>query len=603
MSELLNRDITINGLRRHYQNGDFTPRELISKITTACDQVTDNPIWITRLTPEQLNIYVERLETQAMDDLPLWGIPFAVKDNIDLANIPTTAACPDFTYTPTDHAFVVQQLINAGAIPIGKTNMDQFATGLVGVRSPEPWGPCKNAFDDAIISGGSSSGSGVAVSLGLVSFSLGTDTAGSGRIPASLNNIVGLKPSRGLLSNRGVVPACKSMDCISIFALTADDANTVLDVAAKADTKEPYSRVNRYDNGQHYFGTDIKNRLTIGVPQLNQCDFFGNKEAQAIYEDKIERLKKIANIKEMDFSPLFEAAKLLYEGPWVSERKIAIEGVEPHSLLPVIDTIINQSVSLSAEEVFLSSYRLAELKQLADELCSSVDVMLTPTAGTYYYLNDVLNNPIQLNSNLGYYTNFMNLLDYAAVSVPVGQYENGVGFGVTVFSHAFTDKYLLSIARNIQQQFSLQLGATTLSYHPKELSTQSVAATIDVVVCGAHLEGLALNWQLSERGAKLVQKTTTSPHYRFYALAGGPPKRPGLIRDSENGAAIEIEVWRVPKANFGSFVAEIPHPLGIGKVELADTSWCSGFICETAGLEGADDITEFGSWRKYLGQL
>ena len=591
-------DITVAGLRKHYKDGDFTVEDLIDLVLQASDAIADNPIWITRLSREQIQTYIDNLKNLSLDSAPLYGIPFAIKDNIDLVDIPTTAACPDFTYIPTESAFVVQQLINAGAVPIGKTNMDQFATGLVGVRSPEPWGPCKNALNPEIISGGSSSGSAVAVALGLVSFSLGTDTAGSGRIPASLNNILGLKPSRGLLSNRGVVPACKSLDCVSIFALTAQDANTVFDVAAQFDEQDSYSHHNNYSNGRRYFGLNHK-LVTLGVPNPDQLEFFGNDEATVLFKQTIDNLPDNIKTKTIDFSPFAQAAKLLYEGPWVSERQIAIEGVKSTSLLPVIDTIINQQES-TAKEAFKAQYQLAELKRDADKILNSVDAIINPTAGTYYSIESVEQDPIQLNSNLGYYTNFMNLVDYSAVSVPVAMYKNGVGFGLTLFSFAQQDKFLLSIADRIQEGNNLCLGGGTQKFKPQTISTLPPVNTIDVVVCGAHLQGLPLNWQLQERGATLVKATKTSPHYRFYALAGGPPFRPGLIRDTENGAAIDVEVWRVPKQNFGSFVAEIPHPLGIGKVELADGSWCSGFICEPVGVQGAEEITHLNSWKAYL---
>jgi allophanate hydrolase len=599
MIDLSKVDITVHGLSQHYRQQDFTPRELIAALLDACDNVDENPIWITRLTMEQLESYLTGLEKNTPDTLPLFGIPFAIKDNIDLAGVPTTAACPDFTSTPKDNAFVVQQLLNAGAIPLGKTNLDQFATGLVGVRSPEPWGPCKNALNPAMIAGGSSSGSAVALALGLVSFSLGTDTAGSGRVPASLNNIIGLKPSRGLLSTCGVVPACKSLDCVSIFALTAEDANSVFNVAAQYDAEDSYSRHNKHSNGPRYFGQQVSN-LTIGVPQPEHLEFFGNVEAEQLFRQALDRLASVASLVTVDFAAFKNAAKLLYEGPWVSERKIAIEKMDSNSLLPVIKTIIRDGDQQDAEAVFKAQYQLAQYQRAADKVLEQVDVVITPTAGSCYSIDQVLADPVALNSQLGYYTNFMNLLDYAAISVPSGFYQNGVGFGFTIFSRAYSDKLLLSLAARIQSSHPMTLGALSKIYSPTSSNTLSPSETIDVVVCGAHLQGLPLNWQLTERGATFVQATATSANYRFYALAGGPPKRPGLIRDSNNGVAIDVEVWRVPKANFGSFVAEIPHPLGIGKVELADGSWCSGFICEPEGIVGAEEITRFGSWKAYL---
>ena len=601
MLDLDKIDITIGGLRQHYQAGDFSPRDLIGALLQRGDTYTDNPIWITRLSLDQLEHYIHQLESLNIEDAPLYGIPFAIKDNIDLAGIPTTAACPGFSYTPDESAFVVQQLVNAGAIPFGKTNMDQFATGLVGVRSPEPWGPCKNALNENIISGGSSSGSAVAVALGLVSFSLGTDTAGSGRVPASLNNIVGLKPSRGLLSIRGVVPACKTLDCVSVFALTADDANRVFDVAAQFDNQDAFARPNQFNNGSRYFGKFTNStKLKIGVPLAEQLEFFGNSEAKTLFQQSIDLIAKVATIKPIDFSPFKNAANLLYEGPWVSERKIAIEQVNSDSLLPVIKNIIREGPARTAEDGFKAQYQLAGYKRAADTVMRDLDAVVIPTNGTYYTIDEVLNDPVQLNSNLGVYTNFMNLLDFAAVSVPLGFYSNKVGFGVTLFAPALKDKKLLSITKILQSLQPLPLGALNEKYSNREAVGSAPRDGIDVVVCGAHLDGLPLNWQLKERGAILIKATTTSSNYRFYALAGGPPKRPGLIRDDKNGAAIDVEVWRVPQENFGSFVAEIPAPLGIGKVELADGSWCSGFICEAIGVIGAEEITDLKSWKAYL---
>ncbi|GAB1256106.1 allophanate hydrolase [Aurantivibrio plasticivorans] len=601
--QLLN--ITLDGLRAHYDRGDFTPRELIEFLCDTMNSEVDNPVWITQLDAAQLEPYLVALE--AMDKaqrnaLPLWGVPFAIKDNIDLAGVPTTAACADFTYTPKESAFVVDALIRAGAIPLGKTNMDQFATGLVGVRSPEPWGPCKNALNNTVISGGSSSGSAVAVAKGWVSFSLGTDTAGSGRVPAALNNIVGLKPSCGLLSNRGVVPACKSIDSVSIFALTASDANQVFDVASRFDETEPYARKNSYANGSRYFNANVP-RLQIGVPQADQLEFFGNSEAETLFHKSCEALQALGHdMVAIDFSPFIQAAKLLYEGPWVTERYLALQPLideSPDKLLPVIRQIVEPGGTRTATEAFSAQYQLETFARLAALELDKVDAVVTPTIGTHYSIADVLADPIQLNSNLGYYTNFMNLLDYAAVAVPTGQYENNVGFGITFFHQAMSDKRLLSLAAQVQHQLALPLGATGLALS----SNNNVGVPqdrVNVVVCGAHLSGLPLNWQLLERGGYLVEVTQSAEAYRLFALPGGPPFRPGMSRDDESGQTIEVEVWSLPLSAFGSFVSEIPAPLGIGKVQLVDGRWEPGFICEAYGLDGAEDITSLGGWRNYI---
>lgn len=585
-------DLSLTSLADHYSRGEFTPLELAKLILDAVEQDENrNPIWIRVLSLEEIKKYTDQLSEMKRDQLPLYGVPFAIKDNIDLVDIPTTAACPDFSYTPTRSAFVVEQLIRAGAIPIGKTNMDQFATGLVGTRSPEPWGACHNALNKNYIAGGSSSGSALAVAKGLVSFSLGTDTAGSGRIPASLNGIVGLKPSRGLLSTSGVVPACRSLDCVSIFARGVDDANAVFDIAARFDPDDPYARENSYANSKRYFGPPVK-PVRLGVPDSRQLDFFGNSEAENLFCQAIQKLaEQNVELVGVDFSPFAEAAKLLYEGPWVTERYLSVRELidtKPESLLPVINRIISPGKHISAAQAFSAQYRLMELKRQAETELKKVDAVVTPTNGTIYTLKEIEAEPIQLNSNLGYYTNFMNLLDCAAVAVPAGFYASGVGFGVTLFHQAFSDKRLMSIA--------------TLLYSKVEntLMPKPPYTRVPIVVCGAHMEGLPLNWQLVERGAVLVKKTRTSEGYRLYALAGGPPYRPGLKRDENAGKKIAVEVWSVPVENVGSFVAEIPAPLGIGKVELEDGTWESGFICEPCGLETAMDITETGGWRNYL---
>lgn len=598
-------DMTLSGLRNHYQRDDFSPEQLVQSIHKTCGEQQENPVWIRLLSLEEVGPYLGQLLQNDPSTLPLYGVPFAIKDNIDLAGIPTTAACPDFAYVPKQSAFVMQQLIDAGAIPIGKTNMDQFATGLVGTRSP--YGACHNALNSDYVSGGSSSGSAVAVANHWVSFSLGTDTAGSGRVPAAFNNIVGLKPSRGLLSARGVVPACRSLDCVSIFALSVADANAVFDVAAQFDSGDSYARKNCYGNGRRYFAPPQQPPV-IGIPRPQQQSFFGNDEASKLFDAAVTAAKESgATIVPINFEPFIEAAKLLYEGPWVAERYLATKAVfetSPQSLLPVIATIIGHGNSASATDAFAAQYRLQVFKQQADAELDKVDAIMTPTAGTTYKIHEVERDPIQLNSNLGYYTNFMNLLDCTSVAVPTGFYANGVGFGTTFFHRAFKDKQLLSIAALVEQYLQLPQGVRQTRSNIAETTCGLAARSfVDVVVCGAHLEGLPLNWQLTERGATLVEKTQSSLHYKLYALPDGPPFRPAMVRTTEGGAAIEVEVWRVPVENFGSFVADIPAPLGIGKVELADGRWESGFICEALGIDGAIDVTEFGGWRNYLARL
>jgi allophanate hydrolase len=601
--DLKTQALTIPALRAQYAQGAFTPAELMAAIRERAAQYADNNIWIHLLTAEEQQPYLDALAKKDRDSLPLYGVPFAIKDNIDLAGIPTTAACREFAFVPEKHAFVVEQLINAGAIPVGKTNLDQFATGLNGTRSPEPWGPCRNAFNSDYISGGSSAGSAVSVALGLATFSLGTDTAGSGRVPASFNNLVGLKPSLGVLSASGMLPACRTLDTISIFALTAGDTEAVLDVAAAYDAKDAYARPL---SDSVWPPLPLTGPYTVAVPPMEQLEFFGDEDAQALFLQAVERMKAIgATVVEKDFSPFFAAAKLLYHGPWVAERYAAIESLvstRPEVLHPAIRAIIEPAVNITAVDAFKAEYQMAEYRRFAKAFFDEIDFALTPTAGTVYTVEEMVNDPIQLNTNLGYYTNFMNLLDLSALAMPVGFLGNDQPWGVTAFTSAFGDRALLQLANRFLGDNTLPLGATGLVREEETLSATPSADWIPVVVCGAHLSGFPLNHQLTTRKARLMASTTSAAAYKLYALAGGPPFRPGMVRVEEGGAAIEVEVWAVPAQAFGSFVAGIPAPLGIGKVELADGRWLPGFICEPGGIEGAKEITELGGWRHYQPQ-
>ena len=595
------KSMTLTALREAYLTSQSTPAEVLADIRERSQQYAGHNIWIHALSETDVQPYLDALNDKPIDSFPLWGIPFAVKDNIDLAGVPTTAACEAFAYTPQVNATVVQKLIDAGAIPVGKTNLDQFATGLNGTRSP--FGECHNAFNPDYISGGSSSGSAVSVALGLASFSLGTDTAGSGRVPACFNNLVGLKPTKGLLSATGLVPACRSLDCISIFALNSADANMVLSCAEGYDATDGYSRKNTYSNSARHFG-ERAGALTIGVIPEAQLKFFGDEGYENAYRKTLDALKNSGiSFKEIDYAPFDEAARLLYEGPWVSERYLAIEDLiktNPDALLPVIRTIIEPGGKHKAVDLFRAEYRLEALKRICAAQLEDIDCVLTPTAGRLFTIAELLEEPLKRNSELGYYTNFMNLLDMTSVAVPTSFTDDGLPFGVTLVGPAFSDRALLSVAQRIQSLLPLPSGAEAAVSLNLAQPTVADQSHIEVAVCGAHLEGLPLNWQLTERGARLAESTTTSPFYRMYALAGGPPFRPGLIRDEANGAAIDVEVWRLPSSEFGSFVANIPAPLGIGKVELVDGRWVSGFICEPYGVDGAEEITGLGGWRRYM---
>ena len=586
--------LLISDLRSGYLAGRFTPAEIIGRLMDRADRAEQHHIWITRLSRNQVMSHVEALQSRSVDELPLYGIPFVIKDNIDLAQVPTTAACPPFAYTPARSATVVQRLLEAGAIPLGKTNLDQFATGLVGTRSPH--GACRNSFNGQYISGGSSSGSAVAVATGLASFSLGTDTAGSGRVPAAFNNLVGLKPSLGRLSTRGVVPACRSLDCVSIFALTAPDAAAVLGVAEGFDPEDPYAR---------NLGNAAIPALRFGVPRRDQLQFFGDSEYARLFDASISRLESSGGIRvEIDFAPFLDAARLLYEGPWVAERYAAVGRfmeAHPDALFPVTAQIIAAGRKPSAVEAFEGQYQLKALKRASEAAWSQVDFIVTPTAGTIHTIAAVDADPIRLNATLGYYTNFMNLFDLAGVAVPAGFRSDGLPFGITLVGPQASDRALLTLADTVHRRLATSLGATNVPLSPSTVEAPALAAGyIALAVCGGHMEGLPLNHQLRERGGYLLQRTHTAASYRLFALPGGPPHRPGLVRVPHGGAAIDIEIWALPTESLGSFVAGIPSPLGIGRVELQNGAEVSGFICEGYGASGAADITEFGGWRAYL---
>jgi allophanate hydrolase len=592
----MNISLDIATLRQRYQSGELTPLALVEDLLARLAGEDTHHIWISRLDADALRVYARRLEGRDIASLPLYGIPFAIKDNIDLAGLPTTAGCPEYAYTPERSATVVQRLIDAGAIPMGKTNLDQFATGLNGTRSP--YGACRNAFNPGFISGGSSSGSAVAVALGLASFSLGTDTAGSGRVPAAFNNLVGHKPSCGALSTRGVVPACRSLDAVSIFALTAGDAERVLAVAAGFDSADEYSR----PLAPHGFDFGRTAGFRFGVPLQKDLEFFGNAEAERLFGAAVERMQALGGTPvAVDLAPFLETARLLYGGPWVAERYLAIRDffdAHADAIFPPVREIIAGGSNISAADTFAYLYQLRAYKRTCDAVWNDIDVMLTPTAGTIYRIAEMQADPIRLNANLGYYTNFMNLLDLAATAVPAGFQSDGLPFGVTLIAPPHQDGPLLHLASKMQQTLGGKLGATTHMLPPAELLNVLQDGQVRVAVVGAHLSGLPLNTQLTERNARLVSTTQTAPKYRFYALPDG--KRPGLIQVEKDGAAIACEVWEMPASAFGSFVAGIPAPLGIGKLGLADGSSVNGFICEGMGVAGAQDITEFGGWRAWL---
>jgi allophanate hydrolase len=594
------QSLDLQTLGARLRDGVVRPTGVVEEVLRRIAARGDDKVWIHLLPRQALLERAAELERRGPAGLPLYGIPFAIKDNIDLAGHPTTAACPEFAYVPQASAPVVQALLDAGAIAIGKTNLDQFAAGLVGTRSP--YGTCGNTFDPRYVSGGSSSGSAVAVAAGLVSFALGTDTAGSGRVPAAFNNLFGLKPTCGLFSARGVVPACRTLDCISVFALTAGDAAAVLGAAQGFDAGDAYSR------RAPFAGDTLPQSLAgcrIGVPRADQLEFFGNADAARLFDDAVAKLESLgAKRVEIDFAPFLEAARLLYEGPWIAERYVGIRAfleAHPDSLFPVTRQILAGGAAPSAAECFAAQYRLKELVRRAEGVWGDVDLVVTPTAGTIYTIDEVNADPIRTNSTLGTYTNFMNLMDFAAVAVPAGFQPDGLPFGITLFARAFTDAGLCRLGGEAQRALVKTMGATGIALLEEgRAGSVPVPAVVRVAVCGAHMSGLPLNHQLTSRGAVLEQRTRSAPHYRLFALSGFTPARPGMLRATEGGAAIELEVWRVPTENFGSFVDGIPAPLGIGTVELEGGETLRGFVCEAHAVAGAEEVTQLGSWRAYV---
>ena len=597
-------NMDIDSIKRQYLTGKSDPETFLKNLYPVLEKSLARNIWIHLATWEELSAQLESLQGKSAEDLPLFGIPFAVKDNIDVAGMPTTAGCPGFVYIPEKSAFVVECLMEAGAIVVGKTNLDQFATGLVGTRTP--YGIAVNSLNKDYVPGGSSSGSAVAVADGLVPFALGTDTAGSGRVPAAMNGITGLKPTRGVLSTRGVVPACRSLDCVSIFTESPRDAEIVYAAISTCyDHEDPYSQKR---TPQRHSYQKNKEKPVIGVPENHHLKFFEHDNWHSDWNHSLELLRQAGwDVREYDFTPFIQTAELLYGGPWVAERYHACRGIlesKPETMHEVTRRIIETGKDFSAVGYFEAEYELMSLRRQASAILGDLDAFLTPTIGRPYLIDEVIADPVQLNSNLGYYTNFMNLLDLCAVSVPAGKGGDGhIPFSVTVFSLAMEDYQILGLSQRIMDV--LNKNETSESAATLCNGVDPFLPGIKVAVCGAHLDGLPLNFQLRDRGARLVESTQTRSAYRLYDLQERniPVRRPGLFRDDENGSAIEVEVWEMPAIHFGDFTARIPPPLGIGKCELESGEWVSSFICEPYALKGALDVTKFGGWRNYLKSL
>jgi allophanate hydrolase len=595
----------IGTLENAYRNGSLTPSAVVAEVYDEIARVGELPTWITLVRRDQNLARARDLEqSNAARALPLYGIPFAIKDNFDVAGLPTTAGCPAFRHIAAHTATAVQRLIDAGAILIGKTNMDQFATGLVGTRTP--YGICSSVFDSKYISGGSSSGSAVAVAQGLVSFSLGTDTAGSGRVPAAFNQLIGFKPTRGYISTKGLLPACRTLDCVSIFAETCADVSRVFAVARGYDSVDPYSRVPVA--GQNATPWSSTPGFRFGVPLPEQREFIGDEAAGDLYDAAISSLCEIGGAAvSFDYAPFQMAANLLYKGPWVAERLAAINQFlanAPDSLDPTVEAIIRGAAKYNAVEAFEAGYTLQELERETLAVWEQVDFLLLPTTPTHYTIDQVLADPVELNTTLGYYTNFVNLLDLAAVAVPAGMKPNGLSFGVSLIGRAFSDDGLLRVADRLHRRLANTIGGTgRLLDSTASLSSSSTGppGCVLMAVVGAHLTGQPLNWQMTERKARLIATTRTDGQYRFYALANTTPPKPGLVyTPGFKGEGIEVEVWAMPEQTVGSFLNMIPPPLCLGTIRLADGSQVRGFLCEPSGIEGAQEITHFGGWRHYV---
>lgn len=577
---------TVQDWQHAYQNNNILLSDLIQYVA---EFKNDDHAWISIATAAQLQAQIDALTGADSASLPLYGVPFAVKDNIDVAGFYTTAACKEAAYLATSDATAVAKLKAAGAIVVGKTNLDQFATGLVGVRSP--YGAVKNSFNPEYISGGSSSGSSVVVANGLVPFSLGTDTAGSGRVPAGHNNIVGLKPTKGWFSTTGLIPACRTIDVISIFALTVDDAWQVAQVMQDYDASDDYSRMHPQNVPSQF------SKGKIAIPDT--LEFYGDAETEKAFNLAIARVQSLGYMVEpIDFAPFQQLAAALYNRSWVAERTSAVEKmVQREQTHPVIGQIIAQADRFNAVDAMQDEYERARLSRVIQNTLADYDALMVPTAPTIYRIAEVEADPLVKNSHMGAYTNFVNFADLTALALPNSIRADGLPTGVTFIAPAWMDEALAKFGQKWQQASQLKLGTSELSY--EKITEISSGHSVKLAVVGAHLTGMPLNFQLTTRGGTLIKQTRTTSHYKLYALKNTTPPKPGLQYNAK-GFSIEVEVWDIPRALFGDIVAEVPAPLGIGNVQLIDGTWVKGFICEGYALEDATDISHFGGWREFI---
>ncbi|OLP54709.1 allophanate hydrolase [Rhizobium rhizosphaerae] len=592
--------LDLTTLRRGYEDGSLTPSRVVNAIYDRIAARGDDHVWIHLVARETALEAARKLETEGYDGRPLWGIPFSVKDCNDIVGLPTTNALKEGAYVATSSGQALDRIFEAGALLIGKTNMDQFGIGLVGMRTP--YGACSSVFDERFISGGSSSGSGVSVAAGLSSFSIANDAAGSGRVPAGFNNIVGIKPTPGLVSNACVSGGgcVKTIETLSVFALTVEDGMAVLDLMAGYDPTYPFSRPEA--DGVTLTPSAPPPRFRFGVPKGEALRFFGDTEAERLFNEAIARMTAMGGEKvEIDFTPFDETQRILYEGPWISERALSLDSVLAkygEAIHPVTRQILSRSGNFTALDTFAAIHRIAELKRDTRPVWEDIAVLMVPTTPTIYTKAEIAENPIELNSRLGIYTNFVNLMGLCGIAVPNGFRADGLPLGVTFLAPGFEEARAAGIAAAFHRETGLTLGKSDNPYPPAEPSALPEGYR-EIAVVGAHLSGMPLNHELIERGGIFLRAASTLPAYRLFALGGTVPPKPGLIRVADDGAAIAVEVWALPVEGFGDFIGRIPAPLGVGKLALDDGSEVTGFLCEGMAVAGQADISHFGGWRAY----
>ena len=585
-SDASHGSLDLSSLRSAYASGQLSPEALIESVYARMERDDLPGVWIHRISKEEALARARQLGGYRTD-LPLYGVPFAVKDNIDVAGMPTTAACPAYAYVPEKSAVSVEALASAGALCLGKVNLDQFATGLVGTRSP--YGACRNVFDPAYLSGGSSSGSAVAVAAHHVSFALGTDTAGSGRVPAALNNLVGLKPTRGLVSTEGVVPACASLDCVSVFALSVPDAVRVRELML-GRAPAPLATLPR--------------AFRFAVPE--PLEFFGDGASEASFAESVALLTSLGGTAvRVDYAPFAELGDMLY-GPWVVERYIALREFlerKADSVLPITREIILSAHKYSAADVLTALRRVEQLKRTCLQALEPVDFMVTPTVPRLFRIEDDAREPRAVNDKLGIYTRFVNFIGCPVLSIPQAFRADGLPSGISLVGLPERDTSLDAIAAALHERSGAGMGRLRHEVVRVEpVQSHGTPREARLAVVGAHMRGLALNAQLSEVGARYVRTARTAESYRLFALPNSEPERPGMLQVAVHGAAIEVELWDLSWHALGELMARVPPPLAIGSVRIDSGELVKGFLCEACATEGARDITEFGGYRAYLGR-